>query len=360
MVEPYRVIVVEDDPDVAFYIKTVLTKNGCIVQTFVDPAFAQQAMRLYEPDVVITDIEMPGISGLELISLVRQVRPGTPVVVMTAHASADYAIEALRNNADEFLTKPIASAELIAIVSRLAEEFRAAKGTMSEPEVVLAIGAHPGDVEVGVGGILAAHKAAGDKLNVLILSRGGREGNVSARQNEAFTAAEMLGARLILEDLVDTEISRAEPTVGLIEKAVREVNPTVVYVHSDHDLHQDHRAVHGATLLATRGVRTVSCYQSASSTADFRPNRFMTIDGYVEAKADLVNCHRTQVQSSRYYAPDFIAATARYWSRFGDGDHCEPLEIVRDSTDVSAGTQDVAQALKQHRLAQGRLRQLPQ
>lgn len=360
MVEPYRVIVVEDDPDVGFYIKTVLTKNGCIVQTFVDPQFAQSAMRLYEPDVVITDIEMPGISGLELIELVRLVRPGTPVIVMTAHASADYAIEALRNNADEFLTKPIASADLIAIVTRLAEEFRAAKGNMSEPEVVLAIGAHPDDVEIGVGGILAAHKAAGDKVNILTLSRGGREGNVNARQNEAFAAAELLGAQLFLEDLVDTEIGSAEPTVGLIEKVVRQLNPTVVYVHSDHDLHQDHRAVHSAALLVTRGVRTVSCYQSASSTADFRPNRFMNIDGFIEAKVALVQCHQSQVQTSRYHAPDFIVATARYWSRFGDGSTCEPLEIVRDSADVSAGTSDVAQAVKNHRLAQGRLRQLPQ
>jgi LmbE family N-acetylglucosaminyl deacetylase/CheY-like chemotaxis protein len=360
MVEPYRVIVVEDDPDVAFYIKTVLTKNGCIVQTFIDPAFAQQAMRLYEPDVVITDIEMPGISGLELINLVRLVRPGTPVVVMTAHASAEYAIEALRNNADEFLTKPIASADLISIVTRLAEEFRAAKGTMAEPEVVLAIGAHPGDIEIGVGGILAAHRAAGDEISLLVMSRGGRLGNVNARQNEAFAAAELLSGRLILEDLADTEISATEPTVGLIEKAVREVNPTIVYVHSDRDLHQDHRAVHGATLLAARGIRTVSCYQSGSSTADFRPNRFMTIDGFVEAKVELVNCHKSQVQASRYYAPDFVAATARYWSRFGDGDFCEPLEIVRDSSEVSTGNSDVAQALKHHRLAQGRLHQLPQ
>lgn len=360
MVEPYKVIVVEDDPDVAFYVKTVLTKNGCIVQTFVDPAFAKQAMTLYEPDVVMTDIEMPGISGLELIKQVRGVRPGTPVVVMTAHASAEYAIEALRNNADEFLTKPIASADLISIVTRLAEEFRAAKKTMAEPEVVLAIGAHPSDIEFGVGGILAAHKAAGDEINMMVLSRGGRLGNVSVRQNEAFIAAEKLGARLILEDLVDTEISAAEPTVGLIEKAVREVQPSVVYVHSDHDLHQDHRAVHAATLLATRSVRTVSCYQSASSTADFRPNRFMNIDGYVEAKTDLVAAHRSQVESSRYYALDFVAATARYWSRFGEGEYCEPLEIVRDSSDVSLGSNDVAQALKQHRLAQGNQRQLPQ
>ena len=358
MNEPYRVIVVEDDPDVAFYIKTVLTKQGCIVQTFTDPTFAQQAMRLYEPDVVITDIEMPGITGIELIDKVRAVRPGTPVVVMTAHVSVEYAVEALRHNADEFLTKPIASADLISVVKRLAEQFRAAKQSMPNPEVVLAIGAHPDDVEIGVGGILLTHRAAGDAVHVLTLSRGGRGGHVSDRQSEAFTAAEMLGARLHLEDLPDTEISENEPTLSLIEKVVKEINPTVVYVHSDHDMHQDHRAVHKAALLATRGVRSVSCYQSASATVDFRPNRFVNIDGQLEAKIALVQAHKSQVQVSRYHAPQFLAATARYWARFGDGQACEPLEIVRDSGDLGGGPANVAQAVQSHR--QIRERQLPQ
>lgn len=354
MAEPYRVVVVEDDPDVAFYIKTVLAKNGCIVQTFTDPAFAQQAMRLYEPDVVITDIEMPGISGIELIAQVRAVRPGTPVIVMTAHVSVDYAVEALRHDADEFLTKPIASAALISVVARLAEEFRATKASVADPEVVLAIGAHPDDVEIGVGGILAAHRAAGDEIHILTLSRGGRGGHVADRQNEAFEAALMLGARLHLEDLSDTEISAGEPTLGLIEKVVTAVRPSIVYVHSKNDMHQDHRAVHEATLLATRGVRSVSCYQSASATVDFRPNRFVNIDDFLEAKVALVQAHRSQLTVSRYHSPDFLVATARYWARFADGMACEPLEIVRDSSDLSGGPLDVAQALSGRRAARGR------
>jgi LmbE family N-acetylglucosaminyl deacetylase/CheY-like chemotaxis protein len=358
--EPYRVIVVEDDPDVAFYIKTVLQKNGCIVQTFVDPSFAQSAMRLYEPDVVITDIEMPGISGLDLIAMVRAVRPGTPVVVMTAHVSVDYALVALRNGADEFLTKPIASADLISVVARLAEEFRAAKETMPTPETVLAIGAHPSDVEFGVGGILAAHEAAGDNIHVMTLSRGARSGHVGDRQNEAFAAAEYLGARLHLEDLADTEISGGDPTVGLIEKVVREVTPTIVYVHSDHDLHRDHRAVYKAAMLATSNIRSVSCYQSTSSTVDFRPNRFVTIDAYFEAKLELIRLHKSQLTANKYFTTDYLASTVRYWSRFGEGSACEPLEIIRDSTELTPGVPDTAQALKKHRLTQGRARQLPQ
>lgn len=354
MSEPYRVIVIEDDPDVAFYIKTVLTKQGCIVQTFNDPAFAQQAMRLYEPDVVITDIEMPGITGIQVIDLVRAVRPGTPVVVMTAHVSVDYAVEALRHNADEFLTKPIPSADLIAVVTRLAEEFRTAKASMPDPEVVLAIGAHPDDVELGVGGILFGHRAAGDAVHILTLSRGGKGGHVSERQTEAFVAAEMLGARLHLEDLPDSEISENEPTVSIIEKLVSELRPTIIYVHSDHDMHQDHRAIHKAALLATRGVRSVSCYQSPSSTVDFRPNRFVAIDDHLDKKIQLVQAHKSQVAVSKAHRADFLLATARYWSRFGDGEASEPLEIVRDSGDLSSGSADVASALKAHRQAQAR------
>ncbi|AWB88716.1 response regulator [Salinibacterium hongtaonis] len=352
MSEPYRVIVIEDDPDVAFYIKTVLTKQGCIVQTFHDPAFAQQAMRLYEPDVVITDIEMPGITGIQVIELVRAVRPGTPVVVMTAHVSVDYAVEALRANADEFLTKPIPSADLIAVVTRLADEFRRAKASMPDPEVVLAIGAHPDDVELGVGGILLGHRSAGDAVHILTLSRGGKGGQVSERQTEAFVSAEMLGARLHLEDLPDSEIAENEPTLSLIAKVVAEIRPTIVYVHSDHDMHQDHRAVHKAALLATRAVRSVSCYQSPSSTVDFRPNRFVAIDEFLDKKIQLVQAHKSQVAVSRAHTSDALLAAARYWSRFGDGEACEPLEIVRDSGDLSFGSADVALALKAHRQAQ--------
>ncbi|MCU1524100.1 MAG: response regulator [Microbacteriaceae bacterium] len=344
--QPYRVIVVEDDTDVAFYTKTALEKRGCVVRVVFDPMLAGAAIASFEPDVVITDIEMPGLTGLDLIDQIRAERPGTPVVVMTAHVSIDYAIAALRSQADEFLTKPVTSSDLISVVTRLGEEFRRARAATPPHDIVLAIGAHPDDVEIGVGGLLAAHRAAGDSVTILTLSRGARGGEADDRQNESLAAAELLGARLFLEDLVDTQISNADPTIDIIERVVRETAPTIVYTHSNHDRHQDHRAVHDATLVATCAVRTVACYQSPSATVDFRPNRFVSIDGFTDAKIALLSCFASQAAIRWYLEPDVVVATARYWSRYGGGTSSEPLEIVRDSADVSVSRGDIAAAVR--------------
>lgn len=352
--QPYLVVVVEDDPDVAFYTKTVLEKRGCVVEGVANPLLARAAIRRLSPDVVITDIEMPGMTGLELIEEIRAERPGIPIVVMTAHVSVDYAVAALRSQADEFLSKPVSSTDLFAVVRRLADEYRMARAARPPGEVVLAIGAHPDDVEIGVGGILAAHRAAGDSVTILTLSRGARGGAADDRQNESLAAAELIGARLFLEDLTDTQISSSDPTVGIIEKVIAEVDPTIVYTHSNHDRHQDHRAVHDATLVATRSVRTVACYQSPSATVDFRPNRFVSIDGFTAVKIQILASFASQADIRWYLEPDFVEATARYWSRYGGGKSSEPLEILRESSDLSVSRGEIAAAVQAEKARQAR------
>ncbi|MCU1470027.1 MAG: response regulator [Glaciihabitans sp.] len=335
--EAYRVLVVDDDPDVALYTSTVLERRGgCVVLAISDPTKARAAVDEFRPDVVVTDIEMPGMTGLELIAQLRAEQPDLPIVVMTAHISVDYAVAALRSQADEFLTKPIASPELIAIVRRLAAGGRTNREAVRPQEYVLAVGAHPDDVELGVGGILAAHRDAGDTVVILTMSRGAKGGRPDDRQNESLRSADLLGARLFLEDLIDTEITNTGPTISVIERVIRQVNPTIVYTHSIHDRHQDHRAVHEATIVAARSVDTVACYQSPSATVDFRPSRFVSIDGFVEQKLELLACFQSQASIRKYLEPDFVLATARYWSRFSSAsDSCEPLEVIKDANDLS-------------------------
>jgi serine phosphatase RsbU (regulator of sigma subunit) len=123
--EVYRVLVVDDDRDIAGYVRVLLQRRaGCEVTAINDPRDAPAAAAKFRPDVLVTDIEMPGITGLELIGMVRAVAPGLPVVVMTAHASVDYAVQALRNEADEFVEKPIVAAHMVETVRRLAGEYR--------------------------------------------------------------------------------------------------------------------------------------------------------------------------------------------------------------------------------------------
>jgi LmbE family N-acetylglucosaminyl deacetylase/ActR/RegA family two-component response regulator len=334
MSEPIRVLVVEDDADVALYTKTVLEKRGlCVVMTVGDPRDVLTAIEDFGPHVIVTDIELPGMSGLELIQQYRKARPGIPVLVMTAHARLDYAVSALRNEADEFLTKPVSSANLVKHVTRLAVLGRERTAALPVRQVVLGIGAHPDDVEVGAGGILAAHAAAGDTVTILTLSRGTRVTGIRGAWNEGSSAADVIGARLILEDV--TDLGDTESMVAAIRKVMDEVQPTTVYVHSPNESHKDHRAVYEAALVATTAARTIACYQGSSATVDFRPNRFVPVDGYTDAKLAMLACYTTDGPRPRYLDPDFVLATARAWSRYGQGEYCEPLEIVRDSADVT-------------------------
>jgi len=340
--EAGRVLVVDDDEDLVQFVRTLLERRaGCIVRTARDGASAIAEVSTFQPDVVVADIEMPGMSGLEMLEAIRVQAPWMPVVIMTAHVSVDYAVLALRSQADEFLTKPLDTAGLVATVERLILEGRARRGGRARKEIVLAVGAHPDDVEIGVGGTLAAHQAAGDEITILTLTRGSRGGDADLRQHEALSSAELLGARLFLKDLIDTEVPIGGPTVRLIEEVVNEIGPTIVYTHTSHDRHQDHRAVHDATMVATRNVETIACYQSPSSTIDFRPTRFVSIDGFMDRKLDLLACFGSQADRRTYLAPEFVTTTARYWSRFGDGDSVEPLEMVKDTAGLASAVDRV-------------------
>ena len=155
---------------------------------------------------------------------------------------------------------------------------------------------------------------------------------------------QVLGARLYLEDLEDTRISEGDPTIRIISRVIGEVEPTMIYTHSLHDVHQDHRNTHRAVMVAGRQIGRVFCFQSPSATVDFRPTRFVRIDGQLEAKLQAIEAFGSQVAVRAYLEPDLIAATARYWSRFGDGRYAEAFEVIRDGVAVKAGGLPVQEA----------------
>jgi two-component system response regulator HydG len=252
--------------------------------------------------------------------------------VLTGHPTVDYAVTALRGAAAEFMLKPVSREDLLAKAAELIEAGRAARS--EHRETVLAIGAHPDDVEIGSGGTLAAHGAAGHALAILTLSRGAVGGDMEQRAREAQEAADILGARLFLRDLKDTHIAEGNPTIAIIEELVAEMSPTVVYTHSIHDLHQDHRSVHRAAMVACRRVNRVYCFQSPSATIDFRPTHFVAVDDYLGRKLKVIDAFGSQSSIRDYMEPELITATARYWARYATGTFAEPFETARDRGSV--------------------------
>jgi two-component system, NtrC family, response regulator HydG len=328
---PGRILVVDDDRVTGRFLTNLLgDRGGFDVTCTTDPADALQRASSQTWDLVLTDVEMPGMTGLELLQALRQAAPGLPVVVITGHATLDYAVSALRDHADEFLQKSMPKDLLLATISAVVDKGRAAR--RASRQAVLAIGAHPDDVEIGAAGALLVHRSMGHEVSILTLSRGARGGSQAARVGESELAARALGATLFLDDLKDTQISEGDPTIGAISQVVQSVRPTVIYTHSPHDVHQDHRNTHRASMVAARGVNRVYCFQSPSATVDFRPTRFVTIDDQIEGKLQAINAFASQVEIRRYLEPDLIESTARYWSRFGDGRYAEAFEVIREAS----------------------------
>ena len=332
-----RILVVEDDRVSARFITLVLTRQGGFeVGHAGEPRAALAEIKNAHWDLVLTDVEMPGMTGLELLAELRETSPDLPVAIMTGHASLDYAVQALRSSADEFLQKPMSAERLLEVATALVEKGRAVR--RARHRSVLAIGAHPDDVEIGAGATLLAHRAQGDLISILTLCRGARGGSQATRADESARAAEMLGATLFLDDLHDTHISEGDPTIGVISRVVEQVQPSVIYTHSLHDVHQDHRNTHRAAMVAIRGVGRVYCFQSPSATVDFRPTRFVPVDDQIEQKLTALQAFRSQVEIRSYLEPDLILSTVRYWSRFGEGRFAEAFEVIREGADAAAAS----------------------
>ncbi len=323
---PYKILLIEPNLEVASAILKWL-QDKAVMTHIVHNADAQAKAELATWDVVITDMNSPDVNDLDITMIVKKTNPDIAVLIVTEHKKVDFIISAMQNHADGLIFKPLEEKEFVAKVLKLAHDSRIKRS--KGKKTVLAIGAHPDDVEVGCAGALAKHRAEGDALNILTLSTGGQGGSSVTRKKESQNAAKLQDAHLFLGNFIDTEISHAFTTIQFIEKIVRQVQPTHVYTHSFHDNHQDHRNAYHATITACREVPNLYCYLSPSSTVDFKPNIFINIDGFIEIKLLVIEAFSSQCNTRPYLEPDLIRATARYWGRFCNYHLAEPMEVVK-------------------------------
>jgi two-component system nitrogen regulation response regulator GlnG len=123
-----KVWVADDDSSIRWVLERALTQAGMINESFADADELLQKIAAEQPDVIISDIRMPGIDGLELLSRINERYPDLPVIITTAHSDLDSAVASYQKGAFEYLPKPFDIDEMIAVTERALAHAREKRG----------------------------------------------------------------------------------------------------------------------------------------------------------------------------------------------------------------------------------------
>jgi len=171
--------VVDDDASIRWVLSKALDKAGLHVRAFEDGTTVPEQLHREHPDVIVSDVRMPGLSGLDLLQLVRERAPEIPVIIMTAHTDLDSAVTSYRGGAFEYLPKPFDVDDAVSLVQRAIEHRtkRTASSGGSPAEVSGIIGEAPAMQEV----FRAIGRLANSRINVLIWGESGTGKELVAR-----------------------------------------------------------------------------------------------------------------------------------------------------------------------------------
>jgi LmbE family N-acetylglucosaminyl deacetylase len=200
---------------------------------------------------------------------------------------------------------------------------------------VLAIGAHPDDIELGCGAALLAHRRAGHTVTMLVMTAGRGAFEQQARPSEQEEAAALLQAQLMWGGFDDGHIPNGESAVQVIEDAIAAARAEIIYTHGAADSHQDHRAVAAATMAGARRTQRVLCYESPTSLG-FSPTHFVDVGELVEAKLGLIRAHLSQVMKNGIVDPEAVEAQARFRGFQARVRYAEAFEAARFLCDISS------------------------
>jgi DNA-binding NtrC family response regulator len=119
-----RILVVDDEPNARAALAELLRDEGYAVDTAADGFKALPKLEVFAPDLLLTDLRMPGLNGIELMRKARELDPEMAFVLMTAHGEVETAVAAMREGAADYLTKPLVFDELKIVLDRALERRR--------------------------------------------------------------------------------------------------------------------------------------------------------------------------------------------------------------------------------------------
>jgi LmbE family N-acetylglucosaminyl deacetylase len=194
---------------------------------------------------------------------------------------------------------------------------------------VLAVGAHPDDIELGIGGTLAVLTQAGVKVVMGIVSV---PADYDTRVAEAKDSAAILGCelRVLMNGCQRIEDLKNYQLVGLLDRLVKDVQPAAVLTHGPTDFHRDHVQVYHATVSTQRLVQ-FDLYSYLPTMCrpvpvPFQPRAYVDVSATIETKLRAIAAHRSQFYS-RGIAYDFYRDIARVTGRMVGVEYAEGLDI---------------------------------
>jgi len=183
---------------------------------------------------------------------------------------------------------------------------------------ILAVGAHPDDLEFGCFGTLKKHIDEGDNVTLLVMTQSNvkdahtgkitRDSNIS--KNEATKAAKLLGAELILGPFQDTKVPFNSESVKFVENIIKEKKINWIYTHWAGDTHQDHINTLNATMAASRLVKNVLCYEQVPlpriTTTYPVANYYVDISKTLNIKLEGCKAHKSQINKFAEHGFDMV------------------------------------------------------
>lgn len=167
-----------------------------------------------------------------------------------------------------------------------------------EPMRILALGAHPDDIEVGCGGTLIKYAENGHRIFLMVMTEGGQGGLPEVRKREQDQAAKVLRAEQVFwGGYKDTEVPLGRDLIQTVEEIVKKIEPHFIFVHYHDDTHQDHRHLAMSTITATRYTKNVLFYEGPT-TQNFAPTVFVDIEQALDRKIQSLEAHASQVRKT--------------------------------------------------------------